>query len=291
MAIQIPNAGTGNGQTGDNEYVLWQKTINNFSDQTNAASRLVGAGIGQIPLASQTREAAYKSKPNHGDVLDCDYLPVGSWFKVSSDGTNTQNAPSTQFGESYWTLKCFEQVNGNLIQKAYGMREPIEVSRVRFDGVWTPWVASATNKIYYNSTTAANPNVAVDSTGKLMRSTSSEKYKDILGDLILTDELYKQALQVRPIVYRSLAEADPENWHYLSFSAEEIGSYDPAFTFWQTHETDPETGKQVLLAEKQAEGINLNAITAMLHATNIKQDKLIKALEARIVALEPKKGT
>ena len=48
MAIQIPNAGTGNGQTGDNEYVLWQKTINNFSDQTNAASRLVGTASGNV---------------------------------------------------------------------------------------------------------------------------------------------------------------------------------------------------------------------------------------------------
>lgn len=48
MAIQIPNAGTGNGQTGDNEYVLWQKTINNFSDPTNAASRLVGTAAGNV---------------------------------------------------------------------------------------------------------------------------------------------------------------------------------------------------------------------------------------------------
>ena len=48
MAIQIPNAGTGNGQTGDNEYVLWQKTINNFSDQSNAASRLVGKQTGNL---------------------------------------------------------------------------------------------------------------------------------------------------------------------------------------------------------------------------------------------------
>ena len=48
MAIQIPNAGTGNGQTGDNEYVLWQKTINNFTDTTNAASRLVGTAAGNV---------------------------------------------------------------------------------------------------------------------------------------------------------------------------------------------------------------------------------------------------
>lgn len=41
MAIQIPNPGTGNGATGDNEFVLWSKVKDNFSDKDNAASRLV----------------------------------------------------------------------------------------------------------------------------------------------------------------------------------------------------------------------------------------------------------
>ena len=51
MAIQIPDAGTGNGATGDNGFVLWTKVINNFTDQTNAASRLLGTGAEQIPLS------------------------------------------------------------------------------------------------------------------------------------------------------------------------------------------------------------------------------------------------
>lgn len=48
MAIQIPNPGTGNGATGDNEFVLWSKVKGNFSDQSNAASRLVGASVGNL---------------------------------------------------------------------------------------------------------------------------------------------------------------------------------------------------------------------------------------------------
>lgn len=48
MAIQIPNPGTGNGATGDNEFVLWTKVKDNFSDQTNAASRLVGTAAGNL---------------------------------------------------------------------------------------------------------------------------------------------------------------------------------------------------------------------------------------------------
>lgn len=49
MAIQIPNPGTGNGASGDNEFVLWSKVKDNFSDQTNAASRLVGNAAGNVP--------------------------------------------------------------------------------------------------------------------------------------------------------------------------------------------------------------------------------------------------
>ena len=58
MTIQIPNPGTGDGQTGDNEFVLWTKVKDNFSNQTHAASRLVGTEAGQVPLANKARLAA-----------------------------------------------------------------------------------------------------------------------------------------------------------------------------------------------------------------------------------------
>lgn len=48
MAIQIPNPGTGNGASGDNEFVLWSKVKSNFENQTHAASREVGASVGNL---------------------------------------------------------------------------------------------------------------------------------------------------------------------------------------------------------------------------------------------------
>lgn len=48
MAIQLPNPGLGDGQTGDNEYVMWQKTRDNFNNSTHAASRLVGTNKGNV---------------------------------------------------------------------------------------------------------------------------------------------------------------------------------------------------------------------------------------------------
>ena len=48
MAIRIPNLGTGNGSTGDNELKIRQDYNHNFTDQSNAASRLVGTGAGNV---------------------------------------------------------------------------------------------------------------------------------------------------------------------------------------------------------------------------------------------------
>ena len=92
-------------------------------------------------------------------------------------------------------------------------------------------------------------------------------------------------MQVKPIVYRSKAELDPKDWHFISFSAEEVGELEPALTQWKTHDYN-EDGERVELEKKEAEGINLNAICAVLHATNIYQDKKLKELEQRLTALE-----
>lgn len=48
MAIQIPNPGTGNGASGDNEFVLWTKVKDNFSNTSHAANKLVGTDTGNV---------------------------------------------------------------------------------------------------------------------------------------------------------------------------------------------------------------------------------------------------
>lgn len=52
MAIQLPNPGLGDGQTGDNEYVMWTKVKNNFNNNNHAASKLVGGERNNVPIYS-----------------------------------------------------------------------------------------------------------------------------------------------------------------------------------------------------------------------------------------------
>lgn len=93
MTIQVPNPGTGNGQTGDNEFVLWSKVKSNFEDQTNAASKLIGSALGQVPLAEQTYKAAF------GDVLirkqassdNCNNFEGGTQYIIGT--ATTLNSP------------------------------------------------------------------------------------------------------------------------------------------------------------------------------------------------------
>lgn len=289
MTIQIPNPGTGNGQTGDNEFVLWSKVKDNFSDQTNAASRLVGTGAGQVPLAQDTLLAASNKAPvwrSNTSGFDANTAAIGdNYFVGKSAGSTNTNLPPVN-GEFFIQTKRGGWDGTGKVQTAFGNGFWF---RSWTAGAYTAWSPAIHN--FYNTTTASGANVAVDSAGTLMRSTSSERYKDILAPLVLDDAKYAQAMALKPIVYRSTAEADNPNHHYYSFSAEELGAYDPAFTLWRTTEMVEDADGNITeqpLAEKQAEGININALLAMSHAIAIKQDKLIKALEARVAALEPK---
>lgn len=142
----------------------------------------------------------------------------------------------------------------------------------------------------YHTTTAQSPNVFVGDDGVLCRSVSSQAYKQIIGDLVLDDTAYKNAMNLAPIIYRSIADNDNPNWHYYSFSAQVLGDYDKAFALWREPIEQQFDDKGVLIAQQKqppiAEGINLNAIVAFLHAINVKQGKLIKELEKRLASLE-----
>ena len=293
MTIQIPNPGTGNGASGDNEFVLWSKVKDNFSDQTNAAGRLVGTESGQIPLA----ENVYKAANNH--IVGGTVTPSANDFEIGTKlyyrNSSTADSMDEIFPSQLMVTETVRmRTNDNMIKQiAHLNGETSTMVRVRGgnSGTWTAWTALSTNIYTYKTTTASGANVVVTSSGELQRSTSSERYKDILSPLELDDERYAEAMALKPIVYRSTANADNPAYHYYSFSAEELGTYDPAFTLWRETETVTDEDGNVTeqpLAERQAEGININALLAMGHAIAIKQGELIKSLEARIETLEKK---
>lgn len=288
MTIQIPNPGTGNGASGDNEFVLWSKVKDNFSDQTNAASKLVGTAAGQIPLTQQVRTVMYGQTIPVDTGRSFDAFEAGTIFY---SGIMNLGRPA-QEGKVNYVVETIKSGYTGILQKAISEVSGCMYIRSSLDGlVWKAWSPCGQTPSVYETTTATGANVAVDTTGKLMRSTSSERYKDILAPLELDDARYDDAMALKPIVYRSIADADNPAYHYYSFSAEELGAYDPAFTLWrETEMVTDEDGNvtEQVLAERQAEGININALLAMGHAIAIKQGELIKGLQEQINALKPK---
>lgn len=289
MTIQVPNPGTGNGATGDNEFVLWSKVKDNFSDTTNAANKLVGTSNGSIPLAQDVLKAA--NSRSYGfessTSFDCNTLEAGSRRLVISGAVN---APPALAGNTYCLIDTITSNAGDrFIQIAYGYNVNAAFIRNYSNDTWADWTTIAANQHIYNTTTASGANVVVASNGNLTRASSSERYKDIISPLELDDEHYADAMSLNPIIYRSKSEIDNPDYHYYSFSAEALGAYDPAFTLWRDTETVTDAEGNTIeqsLDERQAEGINLNAIVAFLHATNVKQGKLISALETKVAVLE-----
>lgn len=106
MAIQIPNPGTGNGATGDNEFVLWTKTKDNFSDQTNAASRIVGTASGQIPLAQDVSKANARLPEYLGGAST---TGAGAFFGDSLAGKTTGLPEGYSSDNRFWAIRQFNQ--------------------------------------------------------------------------------------------------------------------------------------------------------------------------------------
>ena len=181
MAIQIPNPGTGNGATGDNEFVLWSKVKDNFTDQTNAASRLVGTEGNQIPLAQNTFAAAFKRVTDYYDSesFNCNDLARGKRVLVVRGALNSPNIATDD-----WVISSKgNYVSGDTdqIQIATGYTTPSMAMRIKVVSGWGSWVGFYTTG-----------NVTKDSNGFLK---GASPVVDLYNDCIeLNDDAKKQPI-------------------------------------------------------------------------------------------------
>lgn len=172
MAIQIPYPGTGNGATGDNEFVLWSKVKDNFSDKTNAASKLVGTASDQIPLAGDVYKAANTHIQSGTVTPSANDFELGTklYYRNSSVTESMAEVFPSQLmvtetvamRERTPFIKQYSHLNG----------ETDVMVRALISNRWTEWTALSTNIFTYKTTTASGANVVVTSKGELRRSTA-----------------------------------------------------------------------------------------------------------------------
>ena len=164
-------------------------------------------------------------------------------------------------------------------------------------------------------TTASAANAFLDSgnANNLLRSTSSLRFKTDIEEIELGRS--SAILNLRPVWYRSLAKADRSDWSWYGLIAEEVAEIEPRLVHWgyaddayeeievdveREHTVTDENGNETTEtfvvkelkkelkpgAQKVPDGVQYDRLTVLLLDVVKRQDASIKALEARIAALE-----
>jgi hypothetical protein len=150
-------------------------------------------------------------------------------------------------------------------------------------GVNTCQRMNDTGAVFFPSigTTASAANAFLNSgsspVNQLLRSTSSLRYKTDVRDLpksYLTD-----VLKLRPVVYKSNAEADDQSLDWVGLIAEEVAAVAPRLVHYTTLQ---EGGPLV------PDGVQYDRLAVLLLAVVKKQAVSISNLEQRVLALEAK---
>lgn len=133
-------------------------------------------------------------------------------------------------------------------------------------------------------TTASAANVNITG-GQLYTSTSSIKYKKDVEDINL-NIAKNTILNLRPVFYRSKAEADPKNWGYWGFIAEEVAEIDKRLVQFEYTETDFDIVDNTKILKEGSipsipNGVQYDRVVPLLVKT-------IQDLETRLAALEGK---
>ena len=169
MAIQLPNPGLGDGQTGDNEYVMWTKVKDNFNNTTHAASRLVGTETGNV-----MQVGAFGLGPNAIPVTNDTLL---SELRKGFITIGTQ--PAIVYGQNYGA-----SWSGILRLPTQGQSE-ISVSRIG-GNVGSTTIGQNTDRIIVRTTA----NTSVDANGFIKNASPIVK---LFADKIeLNDEAKEQ---------------------------------------------------------------------------------------------------
>lgn len=270
MTIRRIEPGLGDKISGQDEWTRAKNTDANFQDISNAAAYMVGYLPTQVPRTDDVARAFLSLVA----VTSADFntLVPGRYQIVST----AANAPPAIDADTIWAVYV-EQIGSYMMQTAISLKTGGIINRVKYGATYSAWTPISANKLTYNTTTASGANLVVSSTGVLMRSTSSERFKDNIQDFVLTDEMYEKVMKLKPIKYNSNTYHDDSNVEYYSFSAEKLGEIDESFVLWSD-----EKGEK----EKQAEGLNINAILALQHAISIKQDEKIQNLTLALATLQ-----
>jgi hypothetical protein len=212
------------------------QTITFTQAMTLDASGNLGVGTTSSPVS--------KLHVNDGSIRLSN--SAGSAFGISIF-SNGQSSGQLMIGHAYVTpsdnIAYFQNQSNAALVFGTNATERVRIGsggEVYFLGVGT--TASAANAFLNNGSTPAN---------QLLRSTSSLRYKT---DVETLDHAKADAvLNLRPVWYRSKAEADRKDWSWYGLIAEEVAQVEPRLVHWSYPEDQFETIETQTEIEKTRE--------------------------------------
>ena len=183
--------------------------------------------VGGIPL--YTSPAGYEADSLIGGLFIDDTV----WTEASLKAHYEGKRGFTLGGATSSGRGGFENASDRVFLQDINVGSRDATSRIRMKAetgeVWAQGV--------YEKTTASGANVYVGNDFKLLRSTSSERYKKDIEDL--DPKVLDRVLALRPVWYRSNAPYDNPSWSWYGLLAEEVARVDPRLVTWGRPELGP----------------------------------------------------
>jgi hypothetical protein len=165
------------------------------------------------------------------------------------------------------------------------------------NGVYWQWINSTSSiafRIVDLPTTASAANAYLDGTdgNRLYRSTSSIRYKKDVESV--QSQYSENALNLRPVWYRSKAVNDNAKWSWYGLIAEEVAEIDPRLVHWSYAEEDydvEDVNGEIKKTPKPdakmiPDGVQYERLSVLLLDIVKKQNARLEKLEAEVAALK-----
>lgn len=223
---------------------------------------------------------------------------IGSIYFSGSNGTSSINAGGLYCNVPGYSGPWSETNNGVCFRFRFaGAGTTTQTDRFFIGNEWFLGdnVGPNTIQIPNVPTTVAAASAGWDASNRLIKSSSSIKYKTQVEDV---EKSYSDnVFNLRPVWYRSKTDADKSEWSWYGLIAEEVAEIDPRLVHWgyaqdqyEYIEDGPNQYKTVLKSDAKLtpEGVQYDRIGVLLLNVIKEQKEKIESLENRIQELELK---
>lgn len=154
-------------------------------------------------------------------------------------------------------------------------------------------IAPTDVQLWYADTTASAADAVINADGTFSREVSSAAFKREIEPM--QDSYADALLNARPVFYRSKCAADPKDWSYWGFIAEELAEIDPRLVRWghaMKAVEQPNGLPPKMVEDKDSPlvpiGVQYSRLVVPLLQVVKRQGAAIEALTARLDKLEGK---